>query len=97
MTKSLAVAPLLALLALSVLADDDQDRVLRWREEGRVLPLEQILDRLDPSQRARILEVELEEERGLVIYEVKYVDTVGHILKLIIDARTGERIEIEEH
>ena len=97
MTRLLAAVLLLTLPALSVLADDDQDRVLQLRQQGRVLPLEQILDRLDPSQRARILEVELEQEEGRVIYEVKYVDPAGRILKLVIDARTGERVQVKGH
>jgi len=96
-SRLLVAVLLLTLPALSVLADDDQDQVLRWRQQGRVLPLEQILDRLDPSQRARILEIELEQEEGRVIYELKYVDTTGRILKLIIDARTGERLQGEGH
>ncbi len=92
-----ASALLLVLMASAVFGDDDHEQVLRWRREGIVLPLEQILDRLDPEQRARILEVELEQEHGRVIYEVKYVDRAGRIVELYLDARTGEPVELGEH
>lgn len=86
---------LLALLAVGVLADKDHDRVFRWRQEGRVLPLEGILERFDPQRRLRIIEIELEEEEGLPVYEIQYLDTSGRIHEIDIDARTGEPVKDE--
>lgn len=92
------LAVLLLALASPVLADDDdQDRVLRWRQEGRVLPLERILEGVDPERRLHIIEIELEEEDGLPVYEIKYLDPSGRIRKTEIDARTGTAVKDGGH
>jgi uncharacterized membrane protein YkoI len=95
MIKALIAVLLLALPAAGILADDDHDRVLRWRQEGRVLPLEQILDRFDPDRRFQVIEIELEDEHGLLVYEIKYLDARGRIRKTQIDAGTGEPVQDE--
>lgn len=90
-------ALLLVLVGAPVLADDDQDRVLRWRQEGRILPLERILEGFDPERRLQIIGIELEEEDGRPVYEIKYLDPRGRIRETEIDASTGTVVKAKGH
>jgi uncharacterized membrane protein YkoI len=95
MTNRALALLLLALASPALADDDDQNRVLRWRQEGRVLPLEQILDRFDPDRRFQVIEIELEDEHGPLVYEIKSLDAGGRIRKTQIDAGTGEPVQDE--
>ncbi len=98
MTRQALAALLFALATLPAGADEDeQDRVLRWRQAGQVLPLETILERFDPERGVQIIEIELEEEEGLPVYEIKYLDRRGRIRKTEIDARTGVPLKDRGH
>jgi uncharacterized membrane protein YkoI len=72
--------------------DDDQERALSAREAGRALPLAGILERARADASGRILGVELEDEGGRVIYEVKVLRPDGRVRTLAYDAATGERV-----
>lgn len=85
----------LAAAGLSV-ADDDHDRALRLRERREILPLEELLLRLDLGQGARILEIESEMEQGDPVYEIEYVDGSGRIREVLIDAKSGRVLAGEE-
>lgn len=89
--SSLAVAVLLvaALGAVPVRADDDHERARRAVEAGQILPLRDVLGRLERSHPGRVLEVELERDDGLWIYEVKLLQADGRLLKLKLDAKTA--------
>jgi|SRR5690606_10298323 uncharacterized membrane protein YkoI len=90
---------LLPLLALppNVVADDlSQDEALRLRELGRIMPLEHLLSIVQaryPS--ARLLEVELEEDGDVYIYEVELITANGVVRELEIDASTGSLLKDE--
>jgi uncharacterized membrane protein YkoI len=85
-------------LALSVNADDlSQDEALRLRELGRIMPLEHLLSIVQarhPS--SRLLEVELEEDDDIYIYEVELITSQGVVRELEIDATTGQLLKDEE-
>ncbi|GKT12320.1 MAG: hypothetical protein ISEC1_P1298 [Thiomicrorhabdus sp.] len=82
----------LALLSTSSLSDD-QDRVLNLREAGEILPLEQILKITRKEIDGRILEVELEQEKETILYELQILDITGQVWELKIDAKTGDIIK----
>ena len=98
MNRVLSGAGLLMALAVSPLRADDDDyrRAWEWRQSGRVVPLEEILERVDPERRVRILEVELEAENGRILYEIHYADPDGRIREWLIDAHSGELLADEE-
>lgn len=79
--------------APAVADSSDQDRARAALEAGRVLPLDTLLDRLAREHPGRLLEVELEEEGGRLVYEVKLLQPDGRLLKLELDAATGEVVE----
>jgi uncharacterized membrane protein YkoI len=76
--------------------DDDQERARSAREAGRALPLASILDRVRQSTPGVVLGVELEEEGGRVVYEVKVLRPDGRVRLLAYDAATGKRVAHRE-
>lgn len=76
--------------ALPVRADDrDHDRARAAVQAGQVLPLKQLLARLERSHPGTLLEAELEREGGRWVYELKLLQTDGALLRLEVDAQTG--------
>lgn len=80
----------LGLLCATAHADRDQDRALAAVQAGQVLPLKTLLDRLERDHPGQLLEVELEDDDGLLVYEVKLLQPDGRLVKLKVDAATGE-------
>lgn len=94
----IAVYFFLAALTLGVSARDlSQDEALRLREQGRIIPLEKLLELV--AQRhphSSLLEVELEEDDDIYIYEVELATSDGVVRELEFDARTGKILKDEE-
>lgn len=77
--------------------DLDQDEALELRQQGIILPLEQLLDAaLGRYPGARLLEAELEEKHGRYEYEVELLTPAGVVREIKYDARTGVLIKDEE-
>ncbi|MDD2061181.1 PepSY domain-containing protein [Pseudomonas sp. GD03860] len=91
---------LLALLALCSLAsarDLDQDEALRLRQQGIILPLEQLLnDALGRYPGATLLEAELEEKHDRYEYEVELLTPEGVVREIKLDASNGALLKDEE-
>lgn len=83
-------------LGLTVLADKDHDEARRMQESGAILPLQTILEKLRQRYPGKVLEVELEEESGQVIYEIEILGENGIVHEVIVDARTGEMLRIKQ-
>src|SRR3954447_12528832 len=93
--------PLRIVLALLLVAvplacaradDDDQERALSAREAGRALPLARILERAQQDMPGQVLGVELEDEGGRVLYEVKVLRPDGRVRMLAYDAASGKPV-----
>lgn len=87
---------MLALLFTPALSDDDQLRAIELLQRGEILPLEDILVISRGEIEGHILEVELEQERGKIIYEIEMLDQQGRVWELKIDATSGEIIKREQ-
>lgn len=74
----------------------DHDRARAALQAGEVLPLATVLQRVAQSHPGDVLEVELEREHGRWIYELKLLQRGGALLKLAVDARTGEVLQARE-
>lgn len=70
--------------------DKDQDRVRDAVRAGEVMPFDTLRERLRRSHPGDVLELDLEQEHGRWIYEVKLLQPDGRIVKLEVDARSGE-------
>lgn len=72
-------------------ADDhrDHERARRAMTTGQVLPLNAVLERLEREHPGQVLEVELEQDEGQWIYEVKLLQSDGQLVKIKLDAKTA--------
>lgn len=69
--------------------DHDHERARQALEAGQIQPLRAILDRVEREHPGQVMEVELENEDGRWIYEVKLLQKDGALVKLKLDARDG--------
>jgi uncharacterized membrane protein YkoI len=74
-------------------ADNDHDRARRAVEEGRILPLKDILAQAESAYPGELIEAELEDEHGFMIYEIKMLTRDGRVMKLLYDAHTGRLLK----
>ena len=82
-----------ALAIPPVLADSEQDRARAAVQAGKVLPLKTLLERLDREHPGQVLEVELEQDEGRWIYEIKLLQPGGRLVKLELDAASGALLQ----
>ncbi|MDI2590983.1 PepSY domain-containing protein [Pseudomonas sp. N3-W] len=95
--SSRAALALLAFCSVVMARDLDQDEALRLRQQGVILPLEQLLAQaLDRYPGAKLLEAELEEKHDVYIYEVELLTTAGVVRELDIEAATGRLLKDKE-
>jgi uncharacterized membrane protein YkoI len=74
---------------------DDHDRARAAVLAGEVLPLSQVLQRVQRTHPGRVLEVELERDDGRWIYEIKLLQPGGQLLKLELDASTAHVLQLK--
>ncbi len=73
-----------------------QDEALRLRQSGEVLSFQTILRHADERYPgARLLEAELDDDDGELIYEIELLTRDGVVRELEIDARSGRLLEDE--
>jgi uncharacterized membrane protein YkoI len=92
----LALACGLLALPLAATASDHQDheQARSALVRGEVLPLKTVMERLDKERPGgQVLEVELERKLGGWVYEIKQMEAGGQLVKIKLDARTGELLE----
>lgn len=75
---------------------DDHDKAYELLRSGEILPLEKILEFTRKQVQGRILEVELEHEDDLLIYELEVLDKQGVVWEIKVDATTGLIIKQEQ-
>lgn len=95
MKHYLKIVLLLALFAgLNVWADDDHERARELVKSGEIMPLELLLQKIvdKDSGKLRLLEAELENKSGRLVYELELVDEQGVVREMLFDARTGEAL-----
>ena len=94
--RYLALA-LLAVCSLAAARDLDQDEALKLRQQGVILPLEQLMQQaLGRHPGARLLEAELEEKHNQYVYEVELLTTEGVVREIKLDAASGALLKDEE-
>ncbi len=93
--KFIAASLLLLGFFIIAQADSDHDRAKLLSEAGDILPLELILKKANELYSGKILEVELEAEDGVLIYEIELILNNGEIIKLTYDAKTAQSLLTE--
>lgn len=78
------------------LADDDYIEARQLQESGKILPLELILQHVRQTYPGKVLDVELENEEGRIIYEVEILAESGIVIEVYINAETGKILIAKE-
>ena len=73
-------------------ASDDHDRVRELRQGGDIVPLAELLARAELNG-LRVLEAELEDEDGRLVYELQLLDEAGRVHERYFDAASGHPLE----
>jgi uncharacterized membrane protein YkoI len=70
-------------------SDKDHDRARQILAKKEILPLDQVLAKVHAEVPGDVIDVELEEEDKLWIYEFKIIEPTGKVVKINADAKTG--------
>lgn len=73
----------------------DHDLARQALEQGQVLPLRTVLDRVEREYDGQALKVEFEHEDGRFIYEIRLLQRDGRLAKLKVDAVNGRVLGIK--
>jgi len=77
-------------------AEETHHRAKRLKKAGDILPLEKIIERAREKYAGTVLETELEEKKGRLIYEIELLDKNGVVREMKFDASTGELLKMKE-
>lgn len=90
--RRITVLLLATLLSTAGLARDrgDHERARDAVQSGQILPLRSVLERLEREQAGQVLEIELDDDDRRWIYKVKLLQADGQLMRLYVDAGTGE-------
>jgi uncharacterized membrane protein YkoI len=76
--------------------DDDHDLARRALEEGRALPLAEILAKMKPDLPGKVIEVVVEIDDGNLVYDLKVLSAEGRLQEIEVDAATGKILTMED-
>lgn len=91
----LATTTTLSLFFSVSLLADDHDKARKLVESGDILPLEIILEQLNKRAKGRVIDVELEHEKGHLVYEIELLDAQGIVREFIFNASDGRLLKEE--
>ena len=77
--------------------DDDFDaqQIRQMVSQGKILPLETILEKYKPLVEGKLLDLSVEYEHGKIVYELEFLKQNGNVVELVIDAKTGILLDQE--
>jgi len=90
------IALLLIVSTASTAWADDHERARILLEQGKILSLSEIMKQANLHFSGKVLEVELEEKKGEIVYEVEFLGEDGAVMEMLIDARSGRFISLKE-
>ena len=75
--------------------DLDQSEIRELVRQGEIMPLETILIQFPAKEFGKLLDLEVEREDGVVVYEFEFLRADGRIVEIEVDARNGKILEQE--
>jgi len=75
--------------------DHDHDLARQALEQGKVLPLRAVLDRIEREHPGQALKVEFERDDGRFVYKIRLLQPDGRIARLKVDAVDGRVLGIK--
>jgi len=97
-TRLLAGLLGLALLAgpgLGMADESDHELARKALQEGKILPLRTVLDRVERDYPGQVIKIEFDHDDGRYVYEIRLLQEGGAIVKLKIDASDGTVLGIK--
>ncbi len=67
----------------------DHDLARDLREAGEIVPLQKLMADVRTRHSGRILEIELEYKRDILVYEIEMVDESGRVQEYFYNAKDG--------
>ena len=87
---------LMCALTTPAVASDDHDAAREAVRQQQVIPLAEIIPVILNEFDARLLEAEFEREHGTYVYELELITGTGRMIEVMVDATTGEILEVEQ-
>lgn len=75
--------------------DDDRSREEKARGQSGIMPIERLLVLLRDEIGGEIIEIEVDDDDGRIVYEVYYLDDAGRRHEIKVDASSGAILERE--
>ena len=84
--------------ALPVGHADSSDHELAHQalQQGKVLPLRTVLDKVEKEYSGQVVELEFEAEHGEFVYEIRLLQANGTLLKIKMNAVDGSVISVKQ-
>ena len=74
----------------------DSAMIRQLVRSGEILSLDRILQRHPQLASQRLLDLEVEQEHGRIVYELEYLQQNGVVVKKVIDAKSGDLLKQED-
>ena len=74
---------------------NDHDLARQALQQGKVLPLRTVLDKVERDYGGKVLKIEFERDDGRFVYEIRLLQNDGRMAKLKIDAVDGRVLEVQ--
>lgn len=82
---------------MTAISDDNESRKVRKLVlEKEIVSLESLLPAIRKHGDFKLLEIELEEEGDILVYEVELLDKNGRVYEIHYDARTGQELALDD-
>lgn len=79
-----------------LLAKLDAEEARQLKQTGKIMPLEQLIVRVQKDYPGQIIEIELDEDKDRFVYDIEIVGEEGVVIELKLDAATGEVLKYEK-
>jgi|JI7StandDraft_1071085.scaffolds.fasta_scaffold35677_2 hypothetical protein len=76
--------------------DEDSDRARSGVSSGAILPLSSILAGLETRYGGRMIDAELKERRGRMVYKLELITPAGRVLDVEVDAATARILRVND-
>ena len=73
--------------------DDSHELARQALEQGQVLPLRTVLEKIERDYQGQALKVEFEQDDGRFLYKIRLLQSDGRMVKLKVDAVDGKVLE----
>lgn len=74
---------------------EDHDVARQALEQGQVLPLRSVLDKIERDHQGQVLKIEFERDDGRFVYKIRLLQKDGRMVRLKVDAVDGQVLSIQ--